>query len=417
MPRTIPIPPPEPKTPELTTWTLKLKTITPMFGGSATPREVDPAHPVRAASVRGHLRFWWRATAGAQYASAEELFKAEERIWGSAEKQGKVAIKVVATRTGEKKPCAVFPEGKTFPNFGAYPGYALFPFQGKAKKDKRTGRVDITERPADCLIGIEFTVGLSYPEELDPQIRHAVSAWVKFGGIGARTRRGCGSLELVEECPVPAESQRRYASLITLAPVTCLIGKSGSNSVAAWKEAVELYREFRQGKNFARDPGSDPSKPLKLGRSRYPEADTIRALFTQERWTHRVKHPVRGFPRADLGLPIVFHFQEEGPDEDLTLESASSFGARFASPVITKAVKVEGGYAPAIILLDAPHVWDVGSLVLKLGGRSVEIPPEQVQLRPEQRQQVPPLKEAQALPIREALIQFAKSRKFVEVRL
>lgn len=289
--------------------------------------------------------------------------------------------------------------------------------RGKAKKDKWTRRVDITEQPADCLVGIEFTVGLSYPEELDPQIRHAVSAWVKFGGIGARTRRGCGSLELVEERPVPTESQRRYASLITLAPVTCLIGESGLNSVVAWKEAVELYREFRQGKDFARDPGSDPSKPLKLGRSRYPEADTIRALFPQERWTHRVKHPVRGFPRADLGLPIVFHFQEEGPDEDLTLESASCFGSRFASPVITKVIKVEGGYAPAIILLDAPHAWDAGDLVLKLGRKEIEVSKEQVQLSPEQHQQVSPLKEAKGLPIRDALLEYAKSKGFKEVKL
>lgn len=134
MPRRISEPAPTLVEPKLNTWTIQLKTITPVFGGSATPREVDTQNPVRPASVRGHFRFWWRATAGARYATPQELFEAEERIWGSAQKQGKVAIKVVATRKGEKKPCAVFPEGKTFPNFDAYPGYALFPFQGKGKK-------------------------------------------------------------------------------------------------------------------------------------------------------------------------------------------------------------------------------------------------------------------------------------------
>lgn len=421
MPRTVPIPPPPLKAPALETWTLRLRTITPMFGGSATPRQVDPEHPVRAASVRGHLRFWWRATAGAQYATPGELFKAEEAIWGSVQQYGKVAIKVYVTSTGDKKPCAVFPEGKTFPNFGPYPGYALFPFQGKAKKDRRTGTVNIIEPPANCIVGVEFTLKLSFPEELNPQIRDAVSAWVKFGGIGARTRRGCGSIELVGDELNSTETRRLHNNLLTLAPLKVFVGESNSDAVAAWKESVELYKEFRQGKGFARDPGSDPSRPAKLGRSRYPEPDTIRALFPSERWTHNVRHAVSGFPRADLGLPIVFHFQEEGPEDDFILESASASGTRFASPIITKAIDLNGQYVPAIIFLDAPHVWEAGNLAIRLAeekkGVSQEVSKEQVNLSAEQRQNIPPLQMMGALPIREALIEFVKSEGFKEVRL
>jgi len=89
MPRTIKTPVPTLTEPKLETWTLTLKTITPMFGGSATVREVDEKNPVRAASVRGHLRFWWRATAGAQYSDPKELFKAEEEIWGVQKHTGR----------------------------------------------------------------------------------------------------------------------------------------------------------------------------------------------------------------------------------------------------------------------------------------------------------------------------------------
>lgn len=417
MPRSIARPAPKLTPPPVEVWTIHLKTITPLFGGSATEREVDPQNPIRAASVRGHLRFWWRAVVGGQYATPQELFRAEEAIWGSTEKQGRVAIKVVATSIGKKKPCAVFPEDKAFPNFGSYPGYALFPFQGKAKKDKGTGRVYITEQPADCLEGVEFEVVLTYPEELDSQIRLAVSAWVKLGGIGARTRRGCGSLEAVEELPPIEVLSRRNKQILTLTPIKVLLGGEKQEAVRAWKEAVEVYREFRQGKGYARNPGSNPNMPAKLGRSRYPEADSIRGLYKGRGWRHAVQHPVVGFPRADLGLPIVFHFQEEGPDEDFTLESASEFGARFASPVITKAVKIGGRYAPAIILLDAPHVWEAGDLVLKLGQEKKGIAKPHVDLPQQERQKVPPLREVGAPPIREALIEFAKSRNFKEVRL
>jgi CRISPR-associated protein Cmr1 len=426
MPRTIPIPPPELKTPTLETWTLELKTITPMFGGSATPRAVDPENPVRAASVRGHLRFWWRATAGGQYASAEKLFEAEEEIWGSDASPGKVSIKVLEAKASEPKPCCTYEhprrdggiELKTYPYFSKYPGYALFPFQGKARNE--SGVITITEEPSKCLEEVSFNLCLSFPNYIKLQVELAVAMWLKFGGIGARTRRGCGSLEIVEgtfaqNARLESAMGSRANSLLTTAQIVCFVGEEKESPIRAWKDAVEVYKEFRQGKDYARDPGSDPKKPAKLGRSRYPEPDTIREMFTQERWQHKVKHPVRGFPRADLGLPIVFHFQKEGPkDESFTLESDSKLGARFASPVITKALKGNGGYAPAIILLDAPHVWGAGDLVLKLGREKKAIPRNLVELTPEERKKVSPLG---GLPIREALVEFAKSRGYEEVHL
>lgn len=431
MPRTIRISPPELREPSLETWTLKLRTITPMFGGSATPREVDPAHPVRAASVRGHLRFWWRATAGARYGSAKELFRAEEVIWGSDDRPGNVSIRILEASASEPIPCCTYhhPQKgggtvlKTYPYFGRYPGYALFPFQGKARKDKRAGEVTVVEQPSKCLESVEFTLCLSFPNHLKSQVELAVALWVKLGGIGARTRRGCGSLEIVESSlprsEVPQLSlDRKAGRLLTTVPTVCFLGQEQDDGIRAWKEAVELYREFRQGKNFARDEGSDPKNPAKLGRSRYPEPDTIRKMFPQERWSHKAKHPVEGFPRADLGLPIVFHFQEEGPrDENFILKPSCEHRSRFASPVITKAIKTERGYSPAIIVLDSPHVWEVGNLTLSLGSDTKVVTENLVNLDEWSRNQVPPLKEYGSKPIRQALKDFVKSRGFKEVPL
>lgn len=61
--------------------TIRLKVITPLFGGGYEPREVDPVRIIRPATVRGHLRFWWRALYGGQYSSSEELFQAESALW------------------------------------------------------------------------------------------------------------------------------------------------------------------------------------------------------------------------------------------------------------------------------------------------------------------------------------------------
>jgi hypothetical protein len=78
-----------------------------MFGGGYKAREVDPLQPIRPAAIRGHLRFWWRATAGARYASVADLHKAETELWGGASTKdnpavGKVAIQVQILSAGEE---------------------------------------------------------------------------------------------------------------------------------------------------------------------------------------------------------------------------------------------------------------------------------------------------------------------------
>src|SRR5690606_23258563 len=59
----------------------------------------------RAATVRGHLRFWWRALYAERYASAEELYQRESTLWGRAatEDGGRsaVEIRIFVERDGE----------------------------------------------------------------------------------------------------------------------------------------------------------------------------------------------------------------------------------------------------------------------------------------------------------------------------
>ena len=141
MPRTPP-PPPDPSLldhlPPPASFEVTLRTITPMFGGSATTREVDPENPVRAASVRGHLRFWWRAAAGASYEDAEKLFKAESEIWGNTEQHGRVRVEVKVSDAGEEcQPIkhTLNHKGDIEIKFDAdNPGYALFSFSGRNRK-------------------------------------------------------------------------------------------------------------------------------------------------------------------------------------------------------------------------------------------------------------------------------------------
>jgi CRISPR-associated protein Cmr1 len=399
-------PPLTPKPPE--PWTVHLKTLTPMFGGGAEARQVDPEHPIRAASVRGHLRFWWRATAGAQCSTLQELFDKESELWGNTETHGKVRVEVKVTDVGQEcEPVRHVPrrDGRLGMDFGSYPAYALFPFQGTIKN----GRTD--EAPTKAYENVTFTLRLYCPANLRPQVETALHAWVMFGGIGARTRRGCGSLQLAEGEADKPKSPTRSPKLLTTLPAIYFVGNPQRDAVRAWMEAVTVYRDFRQAIDFARNPGQQPNRP---GRSRYPEPDTLRRLTNRHARQHAPTHPVDGFPRADLGLPIIFHFKDEraGDPSDQTLQGAQEGKQRFASPVITKAAVIDGQTVPLVMVLDSPHVWEGGPIELK--GQRNGVPTGQINLSAAELQKISPLS---GHPIREALKRYVKSKGFSEVSL
>src|SRR5579862_2869390 len=54
-----------------------IKVVTPLFGGGVDPGENDPHTLIRGTAIRGHLRFWWRATRGARFKDAGELAEEE----------------------------------------------------------------------------------------------------------------------------------------------------------------------------------------------------------------------------------------------------------------------------------------------------------------------------------------------------
>lgn len=385
-------------------FTVHLKTITPLFGGGAQERKADEQNPVRAASVRGHLRFWWRATAGASYVDKKALFDAESDIWGNTERPGKVRVEVRTLSAGnETEPVRHEPNrsGKMQPVFAPQKAaYALFPFQGTIKYGQTV------DAPIKARENIKFEVRVSCPSPLRPQVEAALHAWIFFGGIGSRTRRGCGSLELLEgEIQLP-EVAGKGGKLLTALPQSYLLGAPQKDAVSAWAEAVALYRDFRQGVGVGRNEGRERNRP---GRSRYPEPDTLRDITRQ--YGHQTIHPVRGFPRANLGLPIIFHFQGQGEPSDQALQGRETGKQRFASPVLTKAVKVGGQWLPMLALLQSPDVWEGGEIELK-GGHPIST--SEINLSPRELAQIKPLA---GLPIRDALVDFAREEGWHEVTL
>ena len=377
-----------------TTLSFTLKLITPMFGGSATAGKVDPDRPVTAKSIRGQLRFWWRACRAGAFESTEALYQEEARIWGGAaeyDSNGKVTqgpgavdLMVMVVNRGQLIPCASYERQENnpkcyrgMPTFRRdYPTYALFPFQGKLG----SGQTVIEEAPAEALEELTFTLRATVRRGYSDDVWAALRAWVWFGGIGARTRRGCGSL-YCEEVGTPFGKQtdalrqalflpaQSRANLIPqLAGGQMLMGEQGGH-LQKWSSAVELMRDFRQKVDFARNPGQQPNRP---GRSRWPEADSIRQRRGQWAQNHAPAHrALPYYPRADLGLPIVFHYQShQDPGEpDSIVQGAGEKHTRMASPFITKAIAVSATQSvPVLIWLNAPRIYDAGAPGTELTG-------------------------------------------------
>ena len=354
---------------------LTVHLVTPMFGGGVVAREVDETHPIRETSIRGQLQFWWRATAGAKYANSKELYNPHSDIWGNTKIASKVTVIVSNVIMGPKKSCAKFiwdqnaNKGKggwkldwqpPFNSKNSALPYALFPFQGKMPQPDKNASPDVP--PASFLKG-NFKLTIKCPNSLIDSVKIAVIAWINFGGLGSRTRRGCGSLfsndySFKDVSSAKAWIDKHGTNNIRDWPTLpkTIYTHQNTETINSWNKSIKLLKDFRQLPGFARQPIGSEGRP---GRSYFPEPDTIRKFIAGNYQKHSPEESMpKGFPRAEFGLPIIFHFRPGAGDPvDTTLVPNINNAERFASPLILKAIACsETQGFPSIILLNGERV-------------------------------------------------------------
>jgi CRISPR-associated protein Cmr1 len=355
----------------------RVSVITPLFGGGVEAGVNDPVTLIRGASIRGQLRFWWRASRGASYESASELRKREGQVWGTATSPSPVQVTVKVVSIGQQSPWAVYEPDpqrggvrsmpKPKPGF---PAYALFPFKGETEKGPNRENI-VVKPPATATWTAVFDLTLSWPknQDLDDDVSAAVWAWINLGGLGSRTRRGCGSLYCQEMAPPDAaaigqwyqdclakygviipQSPRAWPTLPARLLVKAASGQKGPQQ--AWAEAIATLSEFRQGEGVGRNKGGKSP-----GRSRWPEPDSLRRITRRGVPMHMrgITTTENAFPRAEFGLPIVFHFKGDDFPNDSELYPLGY--KRMASPLILKALALAPDRAvPMVARLTAPPV-------------------------------------------------------------
>lgn len=369
------------------------KLITPLLGGGASVKRPDSQTVVRASQIRGMLRFWWRAMrAGVCNGDVAALKEREALIWGGrvGNTMHPAAVKVVvcAARVGTNvqtdadliggNPTPIYDVRSAF-------SYALFVLRDRA------GAVDF-----ELYKDSQFTLEVSYPRnvgdiELDKEVGAALWAWEMFGGVGARSRRGVGAVQLLkvngtqmgypsdQQLPNYIRDQLNYfgvqgtwsAGIPNLAhaqinqyggmgaSIKIIAAAQNQNTaMAVWHKLVQRYRNFRQ-ERFMRSNPAGVFRPF--GSSVWPDANAIRSAYNQPRHGQSDYGEQAHVPRAQLGLPMVVQFMPNkfARDTDPVQFILDNQVGRHASPVIFRPVAVHGGgYVGLLLILGNSRIAD-----------------------------------------------------------
>jgi CRISPR type III-B/RAMP module RAMP protein Cmr1 len=469
---------------------IRYKLITPLVGGGTESYKNDEHSVIRVSSIRGVLRFWWRATRGGlSHGDARHLRRLEARIWGGncREYTAKATLSTTPVVANGQYHNGVFGRNDgflvewvgngvihvryshddthvfhdvTFDTKGEYNillrnaqsveiiradfddqslSSLVVVFDGNqyqiicnqrevmhAAKVKMhvvsyiannriitetdpgsmllsgAGNVSINDvrsvlsyvlfplrnvQKARIRTGVEFTLHIEYPDVYREDVEAALWAWEHFGGLGARTRRGLGAIERLNNKNEPIvyaqplherlvngladyvvngtwPKPTPHISLVTLDAYGGATGASiffdnqpdQNDAHTVWGHLFQKYRDFRQHR-FLR--GDRPH-----GENIWPEPNSLRQM---ERAPLRNVPPFNAqgfqshFPRAQMGMPIEHFFTSTKFNPTIRADVKHTVNirdmhdqtkdARFASPVMFRPVRDGNSYKGIVVIL------------------------------------------------------------------
>jgi CRISPR-associated protein Cmr1 len=370
-----------------TTIAATFRVTTPMFCGGANGQNAE----LRAASFKGVLRFWWRACAWPRYrGDLEQIRKAEANLFGSPETgQSRVWLRLDLRAEPSKRPGdkVLKPAGVKYLGFGLSASDRS-KVRGGGERDggrAEPGRGRRGQERRDCLAeSFDLQVRLLYrgvdPADIE-SLEQAVTALGMVGGMGARSRRGFGSLTLTtlqlagEDRPVPATPEDLDAmvgGLYSGAPMhlpgyTAFSGQSRHLVLQCDKaDATEVLNQL--GMEYAgyrrRERGGWRSE--KLGddytiavRGQPPGVHPKRIAFGLPLNVSRKKKPVEPVEHTRRASPLMFHIHQF---DSRAVAVVSFLPARFLPKGQSAVILANGGrrhiddgaavYQPVVDFLD-----------------------------------------------------------------
>lgn len=367
---------------------LELETVTPLFLGGAEPRGSPPE--LRAASVRGALRYWLRALLGGAMGDGDlnTLRAVEDFVFGSTETGASaivLTLKHNGLETAEFRRRRAIREGGRFKPEGA--DYLFWSMSETGKKERGNWQPARQYIVPGTKLTLTMKPRLGAPNAEDAWWRASAAVWLlmQLGALGSRSRRGAGSLCATREPgqadlppfrpPATAEGLKKQLeaglhqireSLVTtgklripprfdvLAPGVCKVWVlADQRSWSTWQQALDgiggRMRDFRN--------------------RRSPDHDTMRD------WMRRGPTPPT-VERAAFGLPLPFRYSRGGPFDVVQ----GSQHDRRSSPLWLRVTKLTSGqYVGVATLFKSAFLAERESLQLQRGRRTTA-PPENYSL-------------------------------------
>ncbi|MDK4685388.1 type III-B CRISPR module RAMP protein Cmr1 [Kingella negevensis] len=236
--------------------TMKCKLVTPIHGGGVEARSSDKDLPIRVAAIRGQLRFWWRLLAkhkpewGLSEKSAKEFREQEFVLWGGmadGEDGGNASLVFLRVKVSNKL------EDGLLKNY-------ISEWNERKRKEETTvlsyalftARKETTNHVPEMTLGKEglmWTLQWRFSEKISDMQKEQVSEtlrwWATLGGIGGRTRRGCGAFEV---------ENVKLVSLDEMEALGCEILSSKNKdklALQAWSESISSWKDIRKANKTA----------------------------------------------------------------------------------------------------------------------------------------------------------------------
>lgn len=342
--------------------------VTPMFLGGA---EHD-AQGIRSASIKGALRFWWRAlnwspclfrANGNEEEALRLLHQQEAQLFGLAASkdaggQGVFLLQSSAAGT-------IRPDAQPFPELSRQPGLRYLLGQGLAD---RTGLTRNT-LPAKSGFTVRLLFRNTINEEQIQSVRNALLMFGLLGGLGSRARHGLGSVAIkdwsIKDGALP-RTRSDYAKVIRellgtslagdLPPYSAFSRQTRIDFSSSAADSVSLLDVVGREQQFFRSYGR------RNDRTGQHEVNGIRAepkfeddhhlMFEVAKNGHRAsKAPLR----AVFGLPHNYFFSSL-PSQNNKAEVNARVGGqetRRASPLLMHVHHLDGEYLAVHTLLQS----------------------------------------------------------------
>jgi len=353
--------------------------LSPLFSGGAE----TSAHPeVRAPSIRGGMRFWYRALVGGSTivasSNAEESLKklkeVEGDVFGTTEKGSAVAVLVhkdqpPGIETFHKDRAIRTPEGDFLPTGKDYLLWSM-----AARGRPGTPRYQPGRQYTKPGVRFEIRLQSQTPEGAGALVKAAAALWLlaNLGGLGSRANRGAGSLEVERADPVSGLAFKPCRSIDELH--THL--SSGIRRCLSLVSSLETWEAFTDIPDYdilaptaaevwvvssSPDGWETPWEALegigaKLRDYRSHRSSIGRADHDEVLAWLEGGGPAPQIKRAAFGLPIPFRYSGGGPSDVIIPQQ----GDRRASPIRIRITRLTRGRYVGVLTLFKSRFLEAG---------------------------------------------------------